>query len=336
MVLDRQGNFISDLHAEDFEVFENGQKQDVTVFLRGDSFHSTETETNSLNLRLGLLFDTSGSMFEDMGLACSAAIRFLKDFPRPRTSRSSTSTPKCASRSTDQWSCRASSERIRGRRANGWTSLYDALGTLPRWRALTWTAGRCSSSTPTAATRAARRPFADVQAMLKSSDVIVYAIGFMEHQPVQVRNEQKMRAPAARGHHRRRSVFSHHEQGARSGLPAHRTAGARAAAWGSSRPTGRSDGTWRKLDVRLAGSHLQNLQIRTRRGYYAAYSDLPRWESPDRRTDRAQTQSSTLGCEYDWGFGPLSKWPGVSMASADDRFQLVTDFELRGDQARAQ
>ena len=81
MVLDRQGNFISDLRAEDFEVYENGQKQDVTVFLRGDSFRSTQTETNSLNLRLGLLFDTSGSMFEDMGLACSAAIRFLKDFP---------------------------------------------------------------------------------------------------------------------------------------------------------------------------------------------------------------------------------------------------------------
>jgi excinuclease ABC subunit B len=31
-----------------------------------------------------------------------------------------------------------------------------------------------------------------------------------------------------------------------------------------------------------------------------------------------------------------AKGPGVSMASDDDRFQLVTDFELRGDQARAQ
>jgi excinuclease ABC subunit B len=31
-----------------------------------------------------------------------------------------------------------------------------------------------------------------------------------------------------------------------------------------------------------------------------------------------------------------TKRPGVSMASADDRFHLVTDFELRGDQARAQ
>src|SRR4029079_17662897 len=31
-----------------------------------------------------------------------------------------------------------------------------------------------------------------------------------------------------------------------------------------------------------------------------------------------------------------SKGPDVSMASDADRFQLVTDFELRGDQARAQ
>ena len=69
MVLDRQGNFISNLSATDFEVYENGQKQDLSVFVRGDA------EREALKLRLGLLFDTSGSMFEDMGLACTAAIR---------------------------------------------------------------------------------------------------------------------------------------------------------------------------------------------------------------------------------------------------------------------
>jgi excinuclease ABC subunit B len=36
------------------------------------------------------------------------------------------------------------------------------------------------------------------------------------------------------------------------------------------------------------------------------------------------------------GIPASSKGRGVSMASDDDRFQLVTDFELRGDQARAQ
>jgi hypothetical protein len=37
----------------------------------------------------------------------------------------------------------------------------------------------------------------------------------------------------------------------------------------------KKDGTWRKLDVRLLGDKLQNLTIRTRKGYYAAYTVGP-------------------------------------------------------------
>jgi VWFA-related protein len=37
----------------------------------------------------------------------------------------------------------------------------------------------------------------------------------------------------------------------------------------------RKDGTWRKLDVHLLGENLQNLTIRTRKGYYAAYTIAP-------------------------------------------------------------
>ena len=29
------------------------------------------------------------------------------------------------------------------------------------------------------------------------------------------------------------------------------------------------DGTWRKLEVRLVGSHLQELRVRSRKGYFA-------------------------------------------------------------------
>ena len=45
---------------------------------------------------------------------------------------------------------------------------------------------------------------------------------------------------------------------------------ARSTAWGSvSTDARRRTARWRKLEVRLAGSHLQNLQMRTRKGYYA-------------------------------------------------------------------
>jgi hypothetical protein len=71
MVLDKRGNLITDLTATDFEVYEDGQRQDVRFFARGDA------EIEAQNLRLGLLFDTSGSMTDDIRLARTAAVRFL-------------------------------------------------------------------------------------------------------------------------------------------------------------------------------------------------------------------------------------------------------------------
>ena len=151
MVLDRQGNFISNLSATDFEVYENGQRQDLSVFVRGDA------EREALKLRLGLLFDTSGSMFEDMGLACTAAIRFLKDLPEAEdiTLVDFDTEVRVAQYGTVDMPRLV--ERIRSRKADGWTSLYDALG-IYLDGAHDWKAGRFSSSTPMAATRAARRP----------------------------------------------------------------------------------------------------------------------------------------------------------------------------------
>ena len=273
MVLDRQGNFISDLRAEDFEVFENGQKQNVTVFLRGDTFHSTETETNRLNLRLGLLFDTSGSMFEDMGLACSAAIRFLKDFPEAQDITLVDFDTEVRVAQYGPVDMPRLVERIRGRRANGWTSLYDALGIYldgahdmdGRKVLVLYTDGGDTRSAQT---------FADVQAMLKSSDVIVYAIGFMEHQPVQVRNEQKMRLQQLADITGGEAYFPATNKALDQVFQRIVSQVRAQYSLGFISTDGKKDGTWRKLDVRLAGSHLQNLQIRTRKGYYAAYTDI--------------------------------------------------------------
>ena len=55
-VIDKKGEFLTDLTAEDFEVVEDGQKQTVKYFARG-----TDLE-NGPEMHVGLLFDTSGSM----------------------------------------------------------------------------------------------------------------------------------------------------------------------------------------------------------------------------------------------------------------------------------
>ena len=51
-VMDRQGQFISDLTAEDFVVLEDGRPQTLSLFTRGDGGEEIE-------MHLGLLFDTS-------------------------------------------------------------------------------------------------------------------------------------------------------------------------------------------------------------------------------------------------------------------------------------
>src|SRR5437870_4568951 len=66
-VVDRRGNFIRDLQPEDFEIIEEGKRQTIRVFARGDATEAAP------KMHVGLLFDTSGSMGEDIKLSRSAA-----------------------------------------------------------------------------------------------------------------------------------------------------------------------------------------------------------------------------------------------------------------------
>ncbi len=69
--IDKKGNLVTDLTQDDFEIFEDGKPQAIKYFARGDATDSAP------ELHVGLLFDTSGSMGEDINLARSAAIKFL-------------------------------------------------------------------------------------------------------------------------------------------------------------------------------------------------------------------------------------------------------------------
>ena len=66
-VADGTGKYVTDLGAEDFNVFEDGVKQDVTFF----------TKTN-LPIALALLLDTSASMDSKLPTAQEAAVGFAK------------------------------------------------------------------------------------------------------------------------------------------------------------------------------------------------------------------------------------------------------------------
>ena len=90
VVTDNKGNLATNLQRDDFELFENGRKQAITYFARGDDDASMQPE-----LHLGLLLDVSESMGEDLGFIKTAAIKFMNrltpKYERPVTARTNSS-----------------------------------------------------------------------------------------------------------------------------------------------------------------------------------------------------------------------------------------------------
>jgi Ca-activated chloride channel family protein len=266
MVMDRQGRFISDLSVEDFALYEDGREQDVTHFLRGDA------DREALNLRLGLLLDTSGSMQSDIALARTAAIRFLNALPEARDITLVDFDTEVRVSRYGLADLPRLIERIRSRKPSGWTALYDALGIYldgvhgldGRKVLVVYSDGGDTRSAQT---------FADVLEMLKSSDVIVYGVGFLDHQPTSVRTEQKLRlqqlADVTGG-----QAFFPSSTKVLDEVFGQIVAQVRAQySLGFTSSNTVQDGTWRRLEVRLVPGHLQDLRVRSRRGYYAPYRE---------------------------------------------------------------
>ena len=262
MVFDKRGNFITDLKEGDFELFEEGQRQEVVFFSRGD------TGSEAQNLRLGLLFDTSGSMTDDIRFARTAAIKFLNGLPEAEDITLVDFDTEVRVARYGQNDFPRLVERIRGRKPDGWTALYDALGIYldgadeldGRKVLVIYTDGGDTRSAIT---------FSDSLEMLRASDVTVYAIGFLEHQSASMRNEQKMRLQQLTEITGGQAFFPTSTR-VLDQVYERVLAQIRAQySLGFTSTNSRKDGTWRRVEVRLTGAHLQNLKVRARKGYFA-------------------------------------------------------------------
>lgn len=117
-VTDRSGRLVRDLGAEDFEVFEDGRRQEITKF----------ELVEDLPLNLGITIDTSGSMNNSIGQAERAATGFIENIITRRDrcfTIAFSNRPLLLMPPTDDTQALALS--LEGLRASGFTSLYDAV-----------------------------------------------------------------------------------------------------------------------------------------------------------------------------------------------------------------
>jgi Ca-activated chloride channel family protein len=263
MVVDRQGKPVSGLTADDFEIVENGKKQAVSYFAVG-------TPEPAPPLHLGLLLDTSGSMADDLKDARSAAVTFvnaldgaadftLVDFDtQVRVARfGAADYPRLV-------------ERIRERKADGWTALYDAVGVyldgaqrLEGQKVLVlYTDGGDTTSAMS---------FREVLDLVKASDVTVYAVGYLEHQSSGGRVQQRADLERLAGMTGGLAFFPAVGKDLEGVFDRIRGELAARYSLGYVSTDTRTDGAWRGVEIKLRRTDLKGVKLRTRTGYFAPY-----------------------------------------------------------------
>jgi Ca-activated chloride channel homolog len=267
VVTDKQGAPITGLTADDFEVVEEGKPQTIKFFAAGDP----ETAPP---LHIGFLLDTSGSMEEDIKDVRTAAVKFLNamekavditlvDFATEvRVARyASADYPRLI-------------ERIRERKPDGYTALYDALGVYldgadrqtGQKVLIMYTDGGDSHSALNQK---------DVIDLLRASDVTVYVIGYLEHQGSAATVQ--------------RQQLDHFAQmtGGQAFFPVsvkeidkmyEKIQGEIAARYsiGYMSSDERTNGAWRRVEIKLKRRDIKGARLRTRDGYFAKMKEASR------------------------------------------------------------
>jgi Ca-activated chloride channel family protein len=279
-VIDKGGAAVSGLTQDDFAVFEEGKKQELRYFAAdgakgGDGASGDGANGDRPPLHLGLVFDTSGSMASDMDLARSAAIKFLNRLPRAEdmTIVDFDTEVRIATYTQDDFARLVA--RLRGRKPDGWTALWDAVGIYlggsqeqtGQKVLIIFTDGGDTRSTLT---------YVDLLNALKASDVSVYAIGFLEHQPASVRTQQRLQLAQLADLTGGQAFFPVSMKEVESMYD-------RIVAEIDSRyllgyvsSDRRTNGAWRSVEVRLTRPDLRQARIRTRKGYFAPYVAPPK------------------------------------------------------------
>lgn len=262
-VVDKQGKPVTGLTKEDFEVVERGKPQSVRFF-------STGSLEAAPPLHVGLLLDTSGSMAADLKDARSAAIKFVNtlDHAKDVTLVDFDTEVRVARFAPESYPRLV--ERIRARKPNGWTALYDAIGVYLNGAQqqdgqkvlVLYTDGGDTRSSIT---------FSEMLTLCKASDVTVYAVGYMEHQGsgrMMQRQELERVASLTGG----QAYFPGVAKDLDGVFEKIREELAARYSLGYLSTDVRTDGAWRPVEIKLK-ANLKNVRLRTRTGYFAPYKE---------------------------------------------------------------
>ena len=258
-VTDRKGSLVTDLTADDFEIYEGGKKQAIRYWAAGD--------LAGLAMHLGVLLDVSESMGEDMRFTKTAAIKFLNMLPDAADITVVDFDTEVRTARYRQQEFARLVERIRQKKATGFTALYDAIGTYldgasgqdGRKIMLLYTDGGDTRSSIS---------LSELTNLLKASDVTVFAIGALEHQSSSFKNEARMLLMQMAETTGGQAFFpasvkdldAVYEKVVAQ-IRAQYTIGYLSA-------NEKTDGSWRKVEIKVAR---RDLRVRSRKGYFARY-----------------------------------------------------------------
>jgi len=266
-VVDRKGEYLTNLTLDDFEILEDGQKQTIKYFARG-----TDLE-NGPEMHVGLLFDTSGSMTEDIKLSRSAAVKFLNTLSDAKDMTLVDFDTEVRVAKYGQKDFPRMVERIRGRTPDGETALYDAMGVYldgasedeGRKILVLYTDGGDTHSTIS---------FGDLMTLIRASDVTVYSVGFLEHSRGRIEERAHLMQIAEATGGQAFFPTTMKDIDASYDKVVAQIRAQYSVAYTSTNT--RQDGAWRKVEIRVTRPDLKGSKILARRGYFAPYQEPPK------------------------------------------------------------
>ena len=258
-ITDKKGNIVTDLTRDNFEILEDGKAQSIQYFANGDG-------DSTPPMHLGLMVDASGSMQNDMKLAQGAAIKFLNMLPAAEDITLVDFDTQVRITRYPQRDFARLVERIRQRKADGWTALYDALGTYldgadsqeGRKVMVMYTDGADSRSALT---------LSETVTLLKASQVTVYAIGLTENTG-SARSQLQMTLRQLAETTGGQAFFPTAMKDVESAYDKVLAEIKGQYHLGYLSTNAATDGKWRKVEIKVKRP---DLRVRTRKGYFGPY-----------------------------------------------------------------